>query len=959
MKVIKKVIALLMALTVMLSAVSVSAFDDVSEDHKYKNAISSLVSLGLLAGYEDGTFRPDNTITRAEFAAVMTRVLNMESFVSSMDATSVFTDMKNADGSNHWSNGYVKFAYDTGIISGMGDGTFAPDSPVTYEQAIKMVVCTLGYGDSAVEKGGWPQGYLEVATTELGLAKNASVSPSSSPASRGVVAQIVYNSLNVELVEKASNGQSVTTNKTLLKDKLKVSEFKNYMITNVDGETTITSSKEEVKKGQILLEKGEESLVIDYGSVATSAKLKDSIGYYISGYYKLDEEGDAHLISLDMSSSKNIELTISYENIESFDGSEIEYWVDKENDRNTKDAKISSSAQLIYNGIVYDYKTSSDPAENDLSKWLDPESDDFIYGSVRLLDSDGDHGYDAVFVEDFEVFVVKSAPTTTDTITSNNYVIYDYYNTGKSIRLDPQDEDVTINITNAKTGAAVKVESLKAMNVLSVAESLDGTMYNCYVASSNTVSGAIEQMSETQYLYTISDKEYSITNELKAVIDSGKITLEVGSKGTYYLDHLGRIAAIKVTAEQTGNYGYITIGALTGTAGDVATVKLISLTGSPSTPTRMDLASKVKINGKSYTDPQSALDALEASAVLIGANADLNASNTEYSQLVRFIKNSSGEISSITTVKEGADGNIEIGTNTDSANVIMGAKLKNLLYTGSGNFGNEVFANSSTKVIVVPDNRSDDSEYVRYSGYSKFKTSSTYDVEAYDINASGTASVIIVYGADTSTPVTSDTKLSIIKDKTSAINSVTEDNCYIFEVYEEGVLKTYETENDAEKLADLQIGDVVRFGLNSDGHVNDVTVEADLSNLAFESKHDSTLYNGDYKFKTVLGTVATKSDELIMVTPAKVVFTEEVKDEEGNVETPASYSLDDTAKEGYPKTNATKIYRVTVKSSATTVEAAAWDSIISYADVENNTASTVFAHAYVNNLKLVVVYVIE
>ena len=959
MKILKRLFSVFVVCAMLMSLTGgayAGAFSDVSDSHQYEDAISSLVSLGLLAGYEDGTFRPDNTITRAEFAAVMTRALGMEAYISNIDVSDVFTDMKNEDGSNHWSSGYVKFAYDKEIISGMGDGTFAPDSPVTYEQAMKMVVCTLGYGESAVENGGWPQGYLSVGT-EIGLTKNAVLSPSSSPATRGIVAQLVFNALNVDLVEKNATGTSVSGGKTLLKDKLKVNEFKNYMITNVDGETTINSSASGIKKGEILLEQGEKQLVVSYGSVAKSADLKASIGYYISGYYKTNDDENV-LISLDVSASKNMELTISSDNIELYDDFHLEYWTNKDTDRNTKKASFSDEIQLIYNGLVYDYQSSADTEENDLSKWLDPESDDFICGSIRLLDSDGDAYYDAVFVEDYEVYVVKSAPTTTDTIAANNYVVYDYYNSGKSIRLDPLDEAVTINITNAKTGAAIQVEALKAMNILSVARSLDDTMFNCYVASSNTITGTITKMSDKQHLYTISNNEYELTDEFETVVDSGKVTLEVGTNGTYYLDHMGRIAAVKVTAEQTGNYGYITIGALTGTTSDTATVKLISLTGTPSTPTKTNLASKVKINGKTYSDPASALDALENSASLISANDDGDAKSSQYSQPVRYIKSSSGEITSITTVQADRDGNIQIGTNTDSGVLLMGAPMTELLYNGSGNFANTVFANSSTKVLIVPNDRSADSEYKRYTGYSNFKSSGTYYVEAYDINASGIASVLMVYGADTSSPITSDTKVSIIKNITTGTNSISEDICYYVEAYEEGVLKSYETEDDSDVFAQMKVGDIVRFGFNGDNHINDVQIEADLDDLTYESKHDSTIYNGDYKFKTVVGTVATKSDELIMVAPEKVVYTEESEDEDGNV-TPAGYSLDDTAKEGYPKTSGTKIYRIIVKGGETTVEATTWDSITSYADVENNTASVVFAHAYNNNLKLVVIYITE
>lgn len=82
MQLSKKLLALSLAL-IMMVAFSVNGFSatfvDVADNSPYKEAISSMVSLGLLVGYEDGSFRPNDTITRAEFAAVITRTLGMES----------------------------------------------------------------------------------------------------------------------------------------------------------------------------------------------------------------------------------------------------------------------------------------------------------------------------------------------------------------------------------------------------------------------------------------------------------------------------------------------------------------------------------------------------------------------------------------------------------------------------------------------------------------------------------------------------------------------------------------------------------------------------------------------------------------------------------------------------------------------------------------------------------------
>lgn len=100
-----------------------------------------LSSLGILEGYEDGTFKPEGTITRAEFAAVTVRLLGAEDSAQGAIGGGQFSDVPD----DQWFAGYVNYAASLGIINGMGRrGTFAPQEPVKYQEAVKMLVCMLG-----------------------------------------------------------------------------------------------------------------------------------------------------------------------------------------------------------------------------------------------------------------------------------------------------------------------------------------------------------------------------------------------------------------------------------------------------------------------------------------------------------------------------------------------------------------------------------------------------------------------------------------------------------------------------------------------------------------------------------------------------------------------------------------------------------------------------------------------
>ena len=105
-------------------------FPDVAPDAWYNNAISTMVNAGIIQGYEDGTFRPNNNITRAEFAAIASRFMS-----SGYDVEEdLFTDI-----ANHWARENINDAAMAEWINGYPDGTFLPDQAITRAEAVTLV----------------------------------------------------------------------------------------------------------------------------------------------------------------------------------------------------------------------------------------------------------------------------------------------------------------------------------------------------------------------------------------------------------------------------------------------------------------------------------------------------------------------------------------------------------------------------------------------------------------------------------------------------------------------------------------------------------------------------------------------------------------------------------------------------------------------------------------------------
>jgi hypothetical protein len=99
--------------------------------HWAKATIEILVGQGIVSGYTDGTFRPDNTITRAEFATLLVKVLKLEGTGSGR----IF-----ADTASHWARDTIAIAESCGIVSGYVENTFGPNDPITREQMAIMAV---------------------------------------------------------------------------------------------------------------------------------------------------------------------------------------------------------------------------------------------------------------------------------------------------------------------------------------------------------------------------------------------------------------------------------------------------------------------------------------------------------------------------------------------------------------------------------------------------------------------------------------------------------------------------------------------------------------------------------------------------------------------------------------------------------------------------------------------------
>ncbi len=157
----KKIISTLLAVfTAALCLPAYAAYSDVPEWTDYYASSIRLQDLGIISGYEDGTFRPENNITRAEFTKVVVCMMDKEKDAAASAASSGFYDVQPGS----WSAPYINYAVSQDILSGYSDGSFAPNRTISYAEALTILLRTLGYTETDVGYY-WPNNYVSAASS--------------------------------------------------------------------------------------------------------------------------------------------------------------------------------------------------------------------------------------------------------------------------------------------------------------------------------------------------------------------------------------------------------------------------------------------------------------------------------------------------------------------------------------------------------------------------------------------------------------------------------------------------------------------------------------------------------------------------------------------------------------------------------------------------------------------------
>lgn len=255
----KRVFSLLLALVLTLSAAAIPAsaaesFSDVT-DKKTAQNVEVLRLLGVIEGNGAGQFNPSGLLTRAEFCKMVVVLMGKGSDAMRYKTVTIFPDVR----ATHWAAGYINLAVrqsEPKLLAGLPDGTFQPDSYITYGQAVTILMRVLGFADQ--DSGGiWPDGYINLAKS-TGVSAGVNLTGSAN-ITRAQAAQLFVNVLSTGKDGKGytpagcTKGDKEVTLVSMNGDKLRISGekdpktlvrpssssalngLKGYLLTNSDG----------------------------------------------------------------------------------------------------------------------------------------------------------------------------------------------------------------------------------------------------------------------------------------------------------------------------------------------------------------------------------------------------------------------------------------------------------------------------------------------------------------------------------------------------------------------------------------------------------------------------------------------------------------------------------------------------------------------------------------------------
>ena len=583
MKNFKKIIAAVAAFALIFSAAGHAPCETVYADGT--NEAAALISLGIIGGISEDDYQAFSKVKKCAFVNYVYNLFTDDALDGELntDAASYLEGLRvlaSADEINRSDN-------------------------ITLDEAVKMLVCALGYGAQAESGGGYPSGYLTCAS-RIRLLNGVSAKSGEQLKMFDAVA-LLYNAIECDAavtvaITDGSAEKRVYGGGTIIGAYRSIFEVKGQVtadyFSTIWGESSL--SEDEIQIDDTVYKIGD-----------TNAD--GFLSYPVKAFVKEDKNNSDTILYIAKNSSKYKELTIAAQDIDdvSADGRTVSYTTGS-----TSGKKVTvSNPRVLLNGAAY-----PDFTKNDLM----PER-----GSLTVVDTDGDGTYDTIIAEVFETVVVDNTFASEKTVTNR----LEYEGAVTKIKLKAEDGG---RVEIKSRGAAIGFADIKSGDVLSVKRSRSADRPYIYVSvSGETAGGKVLSISESKKTVKLGDREYKLSEAfIKARKNNCRYAqMNLGSEYTFFLNDAGEIAAAdKQKGSGELSFGYAMKMNRTKDLNPVVSIKIFTENQEWVT---YEFAKKVKHNGTSGKSAEKMCDELTMYGFL--------------PQLVEYKLNADGKVSELET----------------------------------------------------------------------------------------------------------------------------------------------------------------------------------------------------------------------------------------------------------------------------------------------------------------------
>ena len=698
---IKRTAALLLSVCIcILMAAPFASADDVEKSNEAYNVLKEM---GLI------TKEADETFTRAEFAQFMYNIKIFseekkedlsweenffgnisEDFELAEDEGKVYK-FDDVDPYDEYTQAIMRLV-DTGIMEGVGSESFAPDRAVKNTEVIKTVLECMGYSALCNIRGGYPAGYMSVAS-ELGISDGVDISESSEAAVSDA-ARVIYNAFDVKLMKLSfgENGKEISqsSSDTFLTGIMHVDYIKGVM---TDNGITSLYGESEAGKGFIICN----GITLNNNG-ENAVKVREYIGCNVKVFYfnSGDSENDiVHILPL----NKNEIVTINADDINYFKDGRLNY----NEGKRSKTVSLPRNIKMIYNGM----------AEKSFNE------DTFLFenGTVTLIAPNGGE-YETVIINRYTSLYIGF-------VDNEEKIIYNkaYSKDGtipKSLSFKESLEEETLGIFD-REGRTLDFTELSAGMVIDVCGS--GTVMNIIAGDGKISDVKVKSMGEDEYgtrYIEDSEQRYYFDSIYEKAAEAPLFSLN--ETIDVYLNSFGKV----IWAEKKDGYN-LKVGYLLKVVtdeDDLETVwfKILNTEGGVS---RYKNAGKVK-----FGDTQTA-DSADYVKLKPGA---LYAGLKPYEgSLIGYGLDGDGLIETIELPLEsrGGENRLQLIYNSNGEKVTYKAD-------GFGYFKDYTWIDETTRIFNIPaDGITDETKYSCGDRTGVFTSQQDYDFKSYGTNQNG------------------------------------------------------------------------------------------------------------------------------------------------------------------------------------------------------------------------------